>query len=106
MAFERLTIVSGLLPTPYRVQSPGRGQVIGCTLEDILDLSLGLVESIQSNECATEGDPRGQVRRIRCQPRKAHIDGFLILAGTPEFLAELSESDRRRILLKPASKTF
>jgi len=35
---------------------------------------------------------------------EAHANGLIVFAGTPELLGERRKSNRRRVLLNPASK--
>lgn len=59
---------------------------------------------IERGERSAEGDSRGQKGRVMFEAGEAHAHGFVVLAHTPEFFGERCKSNRRRVLLDPASK--
>ena len=87
-------------------QAADRGQVLGCVLEDVFELALRIFELIQLEEGASERNACGKVAGVYREAGAAGLDRFLELAGPPELLGELRKSNRRRILLDPASKVF
>src|SRR5262245_50150901 len=69
-------------------------------------LGARLVEAAQLIERAAECHPGRQIRWMLSEPCLAYPYRFLAIARPPVFLCELRKSNRRRILLDPASKVF
>src|SRR2546428_9692133 len=85
-------------------QTANRGEILTRALEHQLELALRIVQLIQFEEGASERDASGEVGGGNLQAGAADVDRFLKLPGAPELLGELRKSNRRRILLDPASK--
>ena len=81
-----------------------RRQVAGRRVQDERQLVEGFVEAIELDEGAAEGDVRGQVCGVLGEADLADGDGFVRVAVAAELFGELRKSNRRRILLDPASK--
>jgi hypothetical protein len=81
-----------------------RGQVFRRAREDLMELRLRLIQLIQLEEGASEGDAGREVPGMDGEPCTADLDRFLKLVGAPALLGELRKSNRRRIPLDPASK--
>ena len=78
-------------------------QIVGRVDEDGMKLVLRLVEPVERQQCASEGDPGREIARMNSQPGATDLDRFFVLAGAPVLFRELRKGDRRRVLLDPAS---
>src|SRR5712691_10574540 len=85
-------------------QAANRGEIFARALEHQLELPLRIVQLIQFEEGASERDASGEVGGVNFEAGLADVDRLLELPGAPELLGELRKSNRRRILLDPASK--
>ena len=81
-----------------------RNQVIRRSVEHTEELGTRLLVATQFEEGAPEGHPRRQVGGVLGQADLTHLDRFLAVTGTAVLLRELRKSNRRRVLLNPASK--
>ena len=94
-------------PTLFDVgKLPNGGQVVGGRLQDILELGGRFVVPRHLQEGAAERDTGREIRGVLRQTGPADANGVFELAGPPMLLRELRKSNRRRILLNPASKFF
>jgi hypothetical protein len=80
--------------------------VVGCIIEHAKELRTCLLVATQLEQRAAKGDPRGQIGGMLSQAGLAHPDGFLAVTCTAMLFSELRKSNRRRVLLDPASKVF
>ena len=80
------------------------GEIFGRALEDELELGLRFVERAELDQRAAQRDAGREIAGMNREPGAADLDRFFVLPGAPAFFRELRESDRRRILLDPASK--
>ena len=85
-------------------QGADRRKVAGRHVQHVRQLREGLVEPVQFDEGAAEGDAGGQGFRMVLQAGAAHPHGFVVLAFAPEFLRQLGKRQRRRVGLDPASE--
>src|SRR5438552_1226581 len=85
-------------------QAANRGEILTRALEHQLELALRIVQLIEFEEGASERDASGQVGGVNLETGAANVDRFLKLPRAPELLGKLRKSNRRRILLDPASK--
>ncbi len=79
-------------------------QVVGSSVEHSQELGSSVLVSTQLEERASECHPGRQVRGVLGQASLADPDRFLAVAGSPVLFRKLRKSNRRRILLNPASK--
>jgi hypothetical protein len=82
------------------------GKILGCALDHHLQFTLRIVDVSELDERPAQRDTRRQIARMNGEPGAADFDGLSMLPRPPVLLRELSERDRRRILLDPASKVF
>ena len=85
---------------------PNCGEVVGSRFQDVLELRNSLVVPAHFKQGAAERYAGGEIGRMLLQTRPADANGFLELACAPMLFCELGKSNRRRILLDPASKFF
>jgi hypothetical protein len=78
--------------------------MVGCIIEHAKELRLCPLIATQLEQRAAKRDPRRQVGGMLSQASLAYPDGFLAVTGTAMLFSELRKSNRRRILLDPASK--
>jgi hypothetical protein len=81
-------------------------QVVWCRVEDAEKFGACIFEATQFKEGATKCHPRRQIRWMLREAGLADSDRFFTVAGPPVFLCKLRKSNRRRILLDPASKVL
>ena len=87
-----------------REPADGR-EVLRRALEHPLELELPFVELTELDERAAEGDARREVSGMNREAGPAGVDRFLMyFSGPPALFGELGKSNRRRILLDPASQ--
>jgi hypothetical protein len=67
-------------------------------------LGTGLLVAAQLEQGAAERHSRRQVSRVLGQTGLAHLDGFLAVTSAAVLFRKLRKSNRRRILVNPASK--
>src|SRR5690349_18774137 len=87
-------------------QLANRAEIIGCSLEDIFELAGRFVVPTHFKQRTAERDASGEIRRMLCEAGPADAHGVLELPGPSMLFGELRKSNRRRILLDPASKFF
>ena len=75
-------------------------------MTDALQLTLRLLEVSELQQRAAERDAGGQIVGIGGEAGPAHGDGFFGPPGAAELFGKLGESNRRRILVEPASKVL
>jgi hypothetical protein len=68
------------------------------------ELGTRLLIAAQLEQGAAERHSRRLVSRVLGQTGLAHLDGFLAVTGTAVLFRKLRKSNRRRILVNPASK--
>ena len=81
-------------------------QVLGRAFQDELELLLRFIEMSELDQDTTERDVGGEIAGVNRETGAAGGYGFRELAGAAVLFGELGESDRRRILLDPASQVF
>ena len=81
-----------------------RREVFGCAFEDVFELGLRRVELVHLEQRSPERHTRGEITRMDREPRAACGDRVFVVPGPPELFGKLSKSNRRRVLLDPASK--
>jgi hypothetical protein len=85
-------------------QRANRWQVARRGVEHGGQLGEGVIELVELDEGAAEGDPCRQIVWMVDEAGAADANGFVVVADPPAFLGELFKSDRRRVCLDPASK--
>jgi hypothetical protein len=85
---------------------PNRSQIVRGCLQDVFELRSRFVVSRHLQQGATERDAGGQVCGWLCETGPSNANRIVVLAGAPMLLGKLRKSNRRRILLDPASKFF
>jgi len=93
----------GALRLEFR-KTPAGQQVVGSDLEYVLELGPRLLILIESGERPAQGNSSRQKGWVMFEAGEAHSNGLIVFAGTPELLGERRKSNRRRVLLNPASK--
>ena len=83
-----------------------RGKILGRALQHVLELGERGVEVVELEQRPSERDARRQISGMEFEAGAANVDGLLEPAGAPQFLGQLREGDRRRVLLNPAPKIF
>ena len=81
-----------------------RGEVLGGVVKDLAKLDLGSVEIVHLDQRTAKRHPGGEITWMDCEAGVTGVYGLVVAARTPVFLGELSECDRRRVGLDPASK--
>ena len=79
-------------------------EIVGRGVEHAKKLGARILEATQFKESATERNPRRQIRRMLGEAGLADSDSLFAVARPPVLLCKLRKSNRRRILLDPASK--
>ena len=87
-------------------QLPNGGEIVGGGLQDIFELDRRLVVLSRLQQGSAKRDTRRQIRGVLGQTGAADADRLVELPGPAMLLRELRKSNRRRILLDPASKFF
>jgi hypothetical protein len=87
-------------------QAFDRREILGCALQDLLELSLRVFELTELEKRASEGHTCGVIGRVNFETRATGIDGVLEWSGATVLFGELRKRNRRRVLLDPSSKTF
>ena len=83
-----------------------RREILRRAAQHLFELALRFVEVVQFEEGAAEGDAGREVSGMTGEAGAADVHRFLQLPCPAALFGELRESDRRRILLDPASKVF
>ncbi len=96
-----LQIASALMRVRNR---PERGEIVGRTAQDRLELGLRLVEPRQSNERPPERDSRGEVAWVTDETCAAAPLGRFEIAGASVLFGKLRKGNRRRIGIDPRAK--
>jgi hypothetical protein len=83
-----------------------RDEIVRSGIEHAKKFVPCIFEATELEERPTQRDPGGQIRRMLRETGLADPDGLFTVASPPAFLGELRKSNRRRILLDPASKVL
>jgi hypothetical protein len=93
-------------PAPDIVERAPRDDIVRRRLEDTLELGFRLLDPTDLEERPAEGDAGREIRGMLIEAGLTDPDGLRMVADPPVFFGELRKSNRRRILLDPASKVF
>jgi hypothetical protein len=91
-------------PAPNIVERAARSDIVRRRLEDPLELGFRLFDTTELEERPAERDPGREVRGMLFEAGLRDPDRLRVFADPPVFFGELRKSNRRRILLDPASK--
>jgi hypothetical protein len=81
-------------------------EVVWRGVEDAKKLGTRILQTAKLEQGPTECHPRREIGWMLCQSRLAYPNGFFAVSRPPVLLGKLRKSNRRRILLDPASKVF
>jgi hypothetical protein len=85
-------------------QASTRKKIVRRHFQDVLELGSSFLKLFERRKSAPKRDARRQKRGMVFEPREAHSHGLEVVARPSKLLCQGCKSNRRRILLDPASK--